>query len=52
VTSWHIIRWVLVLSIIKGWKIRQLDYVMAYTQAQPIMDGTFMAIPKGFEVDG
>jgi hypothetical protein len=25
---------------------------MAYTQAQPIKDGTFMAIPKGFEVDG
>jgi hypothetical protein len=52
VTSWNIIRWVLVLSIIKGWKSRQLDYIMAYTQAQPIKDGTYMSIPKGFEVDG
>ena len=24
----------------------------AYTQAQPIKDGTYMAVPKGFEVEG
>jgi hypothetical protein len=47
-----VIGWALTISILNKWKSRQLDYVMAYTQAQPIKDGTYMAVPKGFEVEG
>ena len=52
VASWPAIRWILLAAIINGWFSCQLNYVMAYTQALPVKDGTFIAIPKGFEVDG
>ena len=52
VDSWTVIRWALTISIINNWKSRQLNHVMAYIQAQPIKDGAYMAVPKGFEVNG
>jgi len=41
----------LVMSIIKGWHTRQLDYVMAYPQA-PVERDMYMEIPKGYKVEG
>jgi hypothetical protein len=31
--SWPTIRLILIMSIIKGWHTKQIDYVLAYTQA-------------------
>jgi hypothetical protein len=51
VASWSTIRLMLVLILIKGWETRQIDFVLAYTQADVECE-MYMAIPKGFEVDG
>ena len=51
VASWASIRMLLVMSIIKGWHTRQLDYVMAYPQA-PVERDMYMEIPKGYKVEG
>jgi len=51
VASWASIRMLLVMSIIKGWHTRQLDYVMAYPQA-PVERDVYMEIPKGYKVEG
>lgn len=52
VAAWPIIRWILTLTIINGWKSKQLDYVMAYPQADIETDHTYMKIPRGFEIEG
>jgi hypothetical protein len=41
---------VLTTSILKAWPTKQIDFVMAYTQADAEMDNMYMKIPKGFEV--
>jgi hypothetical protein len=51
VASWSSVRLLLTMVITKGWHTRQIDYVQAYTQA-PVEKVTYMAIPKGFEVQG
>jgi hypothetical protein len=41
---------VLTMSILKAWPTKQIDFVMAYTQAEVENDNMFMDIPKGFQV--
>ena len=49
VVSWAAIRLVLILSIIKGWYTRQVDFVLAFPQAKAECD-IFMKIPRGVVV--
>ncbi len=51
VVGWTIIRFFLILSIIFGWSTRQLDFVLAYPQAD-IECELYMEVPKGCEVNG
>ena len=51
VVTWPAIRLFLVLSIVLKWHTRQLDFVLAYTQADVETD-LYMEIPKGFQVEG
>jgi Reverse transcriptase (RNA-dependent DNA polymerase) len=51
VASWKTIRLLLVFTLIYGWKTKQIDFVLAYTQAVVECD-LYMEIPKGFEVVG
>jgi hypothetical protein len=51
VASWTTIRLLLVFTLIYGWKTKQIDFVLAYTQADVECD-LYMEIPKGFEVVG
>ena len=50
VASWSTIRMILILSLLNEWHTKQIDFVLAYTQADVECD-MYMAIPKGFEVD-
>ena len=52
VASWPTVRLLLTMVIQKNWPTRQIDYVMAYTQADVEHDQMFMQIPKGFDLDG
>ena len=49
VASWTAIRIVLILTILNEWKTKQIDFVLAYTQADVECE-LYMQIPKGFEV--
>jgi hypothetical protein len=40
------------MAIIKNWHTKQIDYVLAYTQAKIETDNVFMKIPRGFEIPG
>jgi hypothetical protein len=51
VASWSTIRMVLILALIYRWDTRQIDFVLAYTQALVECE-LFMSIPRGFEVEG
>ncbi|KAI2507330.1 hypothetical protein MHU86_7050 [Fragilaria crotonensis] len=51
VASWAAIRMVLITTLIHGWHTKQIDFVLAYTQAEVECE-LYMAIPKGFEVEG
>ena len=51
VASWAAIRMVLITTLIHGWFTKQIDFVLAYTQAD-VECQLYMAIPKGFEVQG
>ena len=48
VVAWPVIRFFFILSIIQGWKTRQLDFIMAFPQA-PIQTPLYMNIPKGYK---
>ena len=49
VVMWTTIRLILTLATIKGWHSRQLDFILAYPQAD--VDGDiYMKLPKGFEI--
>ena len=50
VASWSTIRMVLTTSILKSWPTKQIDFVMAYTQAEVENENMFMKIPKGFDL--
>ena len=49
VASWSIIRLLLVLVLSWNWKARQIDYILAFTQA-PTERPMFMSVPKGYTV--
>jgi len=51
VASWNLIRMSLTLSAVHGWHTKQIDYVLAYTQA-PVEKELYMHIPKGFDIEG
>ncbi len=51
VATWGSIRLILAKAIIQGWHSKQINFVMAYTQA-PVEQDMYMEIPKGFEVEG
>ena len=51
VVAWPIVRFFLILSILKGWKTQQLDFVLAYTQADVETD-LYMKIPTGYNKPG
>lgn len=50
VASWAAIRMVLITTLIHRWTTKQIDFVLAYTQADVECE-LYMAIPKGFEVE-
>jgi len=50
VVAWPVIRFFLTLSLLRGWETRQLDFVLAYTQADVETD-LYMRIPTGYEVE-
>jgi Reverse transcriptase (RNA-dependent DNA polymerase) len=52
VVRWTSIRLMLILSIIRGWSTRQLDFVMAYPQADISTNHVYIEIPKVFEFEG
>ena len=48
---WATVRLIITLAMIKEWYLRQLDFVLAYPQAE--VDGDiYMKLPKGFELPG
>jgi hypothetical protein len=46
VVSWSTVRLTLILGLILGWKMRSIDFVMAYPQADVKTD-IYMKVPKG-----
>ena len=50
VVNWHTLRTFLTLSLIKGWKARSVDFVLAYPQADLDKD-IYMRVPAEFEVN-
>jgi hypothetical protein len=52
VVTWPATRYFLAQSILRGWKTRQMDFVLAYTQAGVERDDLYMEIPKGVSIDG
>ncbi len=50
VASWSTIRLVLIVALIHGLDNRQINFVLAYTQAA-VECKLYMSIPKGFEVE-
>ena len=51
VVTWQMVRLFLILSLILGWKSRQLDFVMAYPQAPAEMP-LYMRLPQGYKCEG
>jgi len=51
VATWGSICLILAKAIIQGWYSKQIDFIMAYTQA-PVERDMYMEVPKGFEVEG
>jgi hypothetical protein len=51
VVNWFLIRLFLVISIMNDWHTRQIDFVLAFPQADVECD-IFMAIPPGFNLKG
>ena len=49
VVMWTTIRLIITLATIQGWPSRQLDFVLAYPQAEVDVD-IYMKLPKGFEI--
>ena len=51
VVAWATIRFFLSMALLKGWHTRQLDFLLAYTQADIERD-LYMKLPPGFMVNG
>ena len=52
VVRWTTIRLMLILSLVFGWSTRQIDFVMAYPQANISTGNVYIDIPKGFQFEG
>jgi hypothetical protein len=52
VTSWPTVRLLLAVAIMRHWHAKQIDYVLACTQASAELDNIHMKIPSGFHVTG
>jgi hypothetical protein len=51
VVGWATIRFFMTLAIINNWHKRQLDFVIAFPQAD-IERELYMRLPAGFSIDG
>ena len=51
VVTWQTVRFFLILSILMGWRSRQLDFVMAYPQAPAEMP-LYLRLPQGYKRKG
>ena len=51
VASWNLVRLLLALADVHGWKTTQINYVLAFPQA-PVERDIYMEIPKGFDLVG
>ena len=49
VASWNSIRTLLTMTALRGWKTKQIDYVLAFPQA-PVERELYMGIPRGFTI--
>jgi hypothetical protein len=49
VVNWYSIRLFLIISIMKGWETRQIDFVLAFPQADVECD-IYMEVPVGFDL--
>jgi hypothetical protein len=52
VANWSSIRLLLAMTAINKWETRQIDFVLAYCQADAEHPNMYMAVPKGMEMDG
>jgi hypothetical protein len=52
VASWSTIRFILAMSIISNWHTKQVDFVLAFLQADVECDDMYMKIPRGFNIPG
>ena len=50
VASWNSMRTSLIISAVNNWHTKQLDFVLAFTQA-PVDREIFMKMPKGFDIE-
>ena len=50
VIQWPVVRFVLTMALTQGWHIKQVDYVLAYTQAVAETD-MYMEAPRSFTFD-
>ena len=50
VVNWSIVRLVLLLTELAGWHSRQIDYVLAFSQA-PIDTTVYCHLPAGFHIE-
>ena len=51
VVTWQTVRFFLILSLLLGWRSRQLDFVMAYPQAPAEMP-LYLRLPQGYKRKG
>ena len=51
VVVWTTVRLFLILTLLNGWKSRQVDFVLAFPQAD-IEVPMYMEIPRGFQLEG
>jgi hypothetical protein len=51
VVTWALIRLLLILTLMYGWYTTQIDFVLAYPQADVETD-LYMKIPKDFSIQG
>ena len=51
VVTWQTVRFFLILSLLMGWRSRQLDFVMAYPQAPAEMP-LYLRLPQGYKRKG
>ena len=49
--NWASIRLLLALTMVEGWKTRQIDFVQAFPQC-PISHQQFVELPKGIKIEG